>query len=430
MDRKDYQGAKAKIDRFYNSLPEDPTELQIIEKYEVDKINRRVVQAIEQEDRLYQQVKSTKSVSRAREYLNNYPYGKYRSEIKLLLADAIEDEEWQKAKDAKYTSAYYKYVDAYPNGKYTKEAMETIRGWDKAAYNKAIDDGSVTALNYYLDNYPRGEYRDEVRNKMNLKKETDLYEYAVKTNLITDYESYISRYPNGIYAERVNSIIENSYFAFGNNDFKAKEWYKAKEHYNKYLQKYPNGRYAGEANSQLKKIQRKLNQRSASYMMYTWDTESPIGIEFGGLNVNTLGTYLNIKLKPSIFTGFDVLYKIDDSGEHDSPWDVLIPTDSVREANIAASFGITIKIAYPLWIYAGAGLGYYPYYEEFAAYYTNSSGSKSFNEYEFLRNTDRTRFSFFPEGGVKLKVGNALVLKYGIMHNKALVHQLGLGIQI
>jgi hypothetical protein len=91
------------------------------------------------------------------------------------------------------------------------------------------------------------------------------------------------------------------------------------------------------------------------------------------------------------------------------------------------SGGVTFKIAYPLWGYAGGGVGYYHQLEEIDdfAFPGNTSGTTV-----WLRNTDETSFGFFPEGGLMLKVSNALVLKYGIMHRQELIHQFGFGFQL
>jgi len=337
----------------------------------------------------------------------------------------VEEISWEIALNKNSTMAYYIYLDKYPNGNYAPAATETIKYWDTDAYNKAVAGETQEALNAYLDNYPRGEYRSAIRSKLTERKEYDVYMYAKNNNYITDYESYINKYPNGKYASEVNSVIENSYYKFGNDANASKNFSTAKGYYDMYISKFPYGKYSYEVRRKIKKCQRKLNQRSASFLMYTYDYESPIGISIGNLNKNKAGYYLNLKMNPEIFTGFDVLWTIDNQGDSDSPWD-LDPTGEIKNANVSLSSGVTFKIAYPLWGYVGGGIGYFPQYDEVDEYDSNGD----LYETVWMKNTDETSFGFFPEGGLMLKVSNALVLKYGIMHRQELIHQFGFGFQL
>jgi outer membrane protein assembly factor BamD (BamD/ComL family) len=337
----------------------------------------------------------------------------------------IEEIAWQVAQNISSTEAYYTYLDKYPNGNYASTATETIKYWDTDAYNKAVAGETQEALNAYLNNYPRGEYRSAIRNKLTERKEYDVYMYAKTNNYITNYETYINKYPNGKYASEVNSVIENSYYKFGNDAYASKNFSTAKGYYDMYISKFPYGKYSYEVRRKIKKCQRKLNQRSASFLMYTYDYESPIGISIGNLNKNKAGYYLNLKMNPEIFTGFDVLWTIDNQGDSDSPWD-LDPTGEIKNANVSLSSGVTFKIAYPLWGYVGGGIGYFPQYDEVDEYDSNGD----LYETVWMKNTDETSFGFFPEGGLMLKVSNALVLKYGIMHRQELIHQFGFGFQL
>jgi len=379
----------------------------------------------DKEPEIYNDAIITGTVNSYQHYLTLYPNGKYILEIKKLLENQKDNNAWEKAKNKRSTSAYYVYLETFPNGNHATSAKETIKHWDKKAYEKATADGTQDALNYYLNNYPRGEYRRTVRNKLTQRKEYDVYMYAKKHNYIEDYETYIRKYPTGKYLLEVNRVIENSYYKFGNEAYALKNYIKAKKHYEAYISKFPNGTYSYEVRNKIIKCQRKLNQRSASFLMYTYDSQSSIGISIGDINKNRAGYYLNLKMNPKIFTGFNVLYKIDDTGSHDRPGDV-VRTGGVKYANISLSGGVTFKIVYPLWAYIGGGGGYFPVYEHANTYYSTGE----FWEEDWLKNTDQTKFGLFPEVGLKLKVSNALVIKYGIMYRKVIIHQFGVGFQL
>jgi len=93
---------------------------------------------------------------------------------------------------------------------------------------------------------------------------------------------------------------------------------------------------------------------------------------------------------------------------------------------MSLSGGLTFKIVYPLWAYIGGGVGLFPVYEHADTYY--SSGK--YWEEDWLKNTDKSAISVFPEIGLKLKISDILVLKYGIMYRNQLVHQFGFGYQL
>ncbi|MBR06495.1 MAG: hypothetical protein CMP48_02320 [Rickettsiales bacterium] len=188
---------------------------------------------------------------------------------------------------------------------------------------------------------------------------------------------------------------------------------------------------AGQNNVESSKAPKLSTQSSAGFVMYTYDSESPIGISFGRINKNRIGGYANIKFNPEIFTGFDVLYKIDDEGNHDGLYDFVSSTGEIRKANVSISGGITFKILYPMWMHIGLGVGYYPVYEEYDQYEFRSFDNKRIEgDTEFFKNTDKTKFDVFPETGLDLKISDVLVLKYGIMYRQAVIHQFGLGFQI
>lgn len=426
ISTKQWQKAEEKMNRFYDEYPENPSELDRVEKYEVDQFSIIIKEALYGEERAYRAIQNTKSVKLCQEYLAAYPSGKYRKEVQAILNAQTEEEAWNRAKNKGTTSAYYEYIDNYPSGNHVATAMQAIKRWDKAAYDKAISEGTQSALNYYLNNYPRGEYRNAIRNKLGERKEYDMYMYAKNNNYVENYENYIRSYPNGKYATEVNLIIENSYYKFGNDAFDSKKYSTAKSYYQTYLLKYPNGRYSSDVRSKISKCERRLNQSGAGYVLYTYDRESPLGISFGRLNSYGTGGYMNIKMNTGIFT--ESLYTIDNQGNSSTynpgGW-FLIPTGNVIHGNISLSSGITYKIIYPLWGYLGLGLGYNPRYDEIDEY--TSSGS--FYETYWMRNTDETSINLFFEGGANLKISKVLVLKYGIMYREGVIHQLGLGFQ-
>lgn len=79
---------------------------------------------------------------------------------------------------------------------------------------------------------------------------------------------------------------------------------------------------------------------------------------------------------------------------------------------------------YPLYGYLGGGAGYYPVYQQADTYFSNGD----FWEEDWLKNTDLTEWRFFPEAGLRLKLGNAFALKYGVMFQEDMIQQFGVGL--
>jgi len=367
---RQWQKAELKMNHFYAEYPENPSELSRVEKYEVDQYALTIKEALYGEQRTFLAIQNTKSIRVCEEYLTLYPHGKYVMEVKSIMLNQKEKQLWEKSELQNTISSYKKYLSVYPNGKYSDVANKAIKTVDLQAYQKAKNSGTPSAYTYYLNNYPYGKYKNEVRELLEIAKEKILYQKAKDNNYITYYEDYIAKYPNGKYATKVNKIIENSYYKFGNEAYTSKKYSKAKGYYETYLSKFPYGTYSLDVKSKIKICQRKLNQSSASFLMYTYDSNSPFGISIGDLNTNSTGYYFNFKLNAEIFTGLDVLYDIDNTGKHDRPGNV-IRTGEVEYANMSLSGGLTFKIVYPLWAYIGGGVGLFPVYEHADTYYSS-----------------------------------------------------------
>lgn len=418
---EDWRQAKVEISTYFGLNP-DP---ELVEYLEIADTERVVNERIGQEESLYKSAKANKSVSQYQQYLDTYPYGKYRNEVGSLLTSQSDEDAWGKATGASTTAAYWQYLDKYPNGAHSDEARNTLQLWDDEAFQKAKADGSQPMLNAYLSNYPKGTHRYEAQTLLNDRIEYDIYMTAKNGKYIENYEAYITKYPNGKYANEVNEVIANTYYKFGNDSYAVKSYYAAKTNYQIYLSKYPTGIYAEKARQQIVRCERKLKQTSAAFMSYSYEDASPIGLTFGYLSTDAPTVYFNFKLHPQVFTGFNVLYEIDDAGVTDSPWDIK-RNNIKKEAEVGASLGLLFKVAYPFWMYVGGGVSYNPVYEEVTEYTTSG------NVYEvvWMRNSDQTKFGFFPEGGIILKVGNALTLKAGgLLRYNEIVPQFGVGFQ-
>lgn len=355
--------------------------------------------------------------------INNTPAMVSLNGYKSAIADGdkyFKQEMYEQAKSSYEKALKFKSNDTYASTK-IREMIEEI-AWEKAKNAKYIED-----VEAYANSYPYGKYIDEAndiikRSYISISKKA--YQESNETQLVDFYNKYQKRFPRDTDIEKIKTLLLDFYFNSAESSYKLKYWSKAKDFYNKHLKLSPNSTEATYCQKQINKCTRKSNQSSADFWMYTYDTKSPLGISVGSMNKNGLGGYATLKMNGKIFTGFDVLWTIDDNGISDSPRDI-VPTGEKQDANISLSGGLTFKLVYPLWGYLGVGIGYYPRYEEVDEY--DSSG----NLYEtvWMRNTDKTKWGLFPEGGLRLKLGDAVVLKYGVTYYNGLTHQFGLGFQ-
>lgn len=350
INQKDWHEAKRRITRFYKEQPQQKSELDIVDAYEMGKLERRVDIAIEEEERTFSRFKARKDRKLGEEYLSEYPYGKYRNEVQTLLNKYEEEER--------------------------EERLRQYRAQEDAAINEARRTGSVQA-----------------------------------------YESYLAVYPTGRYVSEANKALAQGYVQLGNAAFSRKQWYEARTQYQKYLSKFPNGSETAYVNAQLAKVTRKINQSDMDFFGFSHDATHTFGITFGGLKTDDVGLYFDMKANAHFFTY--TLYTIDNSGDTDRPG-YVIRTGETRQGAIAGTLGLTIPITYPLWLYAGAGVGYYPFYQEVDAYF--SSGT--YWETEWMRNTDITSIGFVGEAGLMVKLGESVALRGGMIRTP-----LGFGYQ-
>ncbi|SFT34567.1 Outer membrane lipoprotein [Lishizhenia tianjinensis] len=430
---ENWQEAKNEIAVYYGLNPDQ----NLVEFQEIKKLELNVNQKVNSENSTYTALMRVENnlgssisshenlAAQYKNYLAQYPKALHKSEVENKLTKLNDKIAYLYAQQGNSTASYERYLSKYPYGIYAQEAKSKRGNLDQDAYQTAKNKATAQAYRDYLYQFPKGKYRTEVQSLLNNQLDEDAYKKASNSNSITDYESYARNFPNGKYITRVNHIIQNSYFKWANEAFDRKNYSTAKNYYQVLDSRYPYGKYAPEVKKQLQKCNRRLNQRGAEFLMYSYDSLSPIGLTYGQLNTNRLGYYWTFKMNANIFKGFDVLYEIDDSGNTDSSFDTK-RTFEYAPANICFSYGMTFKIVYPLWGTIGLGGGYFPTYEMVDKYYSDGD----FYESEWMKNTDRTSWNLFPEVGLNLKVGNSLMLKYGVLYKDNIIHQFGFGFQL
>ncbi|WGH74516.1 outer membrane protein assembly factor BamD [Tenacibaculum tangerinum] len=400
---QDWHRANTEIDTYYGLNPDQ----KLVEYQEIVTIDRQVDVKVKEDQDLYNTAKRNKSVTTMQSYLDSFPYGKYREEVRLLLSNQKDENAWDMAKNGFNTRAYEAYLAKYPNGIHANEAKQQIIRWDNVAYDKASSEGTQSALNYYLSNYPNGQYRRQIKNQLTIRKEEDAYA-ATKSGKLTDFENYIRNYPNGKYATQINKAIENYMFDKAESSFNNKYYSQAASNYQNYINRFPNGENIDKAKSRFKRATNKSKQRSSSYFGFTYESQGAFGITSGKLNKDKLGFYFNLRVTPQVF---DIEFT---EPENEIPEELVPENEKIGVASL--SLGFSYPISYPVWIYAGGGVNYQERFVE------------ENNETLFYKVTGEEQMAFYPEAGLKIRLGRSTTLIGGVVYVRdELLYKIGIG---
>lgn len=417
---KDYHKAKEEIKIYYN-LPNLNKEL--VEYQEITSIEAKVNSGIYEEKQLYQKLKRTSSVYDFEKYLNNYPYGIHRNEVRKLLSDQKDKNAWANAKSKSTTTSYYEYLDKYPNGIYASTAKSTIERWDREAFEKAKQSKSVTKYESYLRNYTRGKYRNEVERLLKEQKEEDSYNSAMNSSYSNGCENYLRAYPNGKYVSQVSNKLERIYYTEGNTKFNNKRYKDAKKSYEKYIAWFPNGTYSSNVKGKIRACSRKINYQESipkygiNSMSYFYDVQAPVGLGALWLNPKSIGGYIKANANVSNDIQFAVL-DLDDVASGNA---VLLSNGETKVGAFNISGGVTYPIIYPLFCYGGLGYSSVTTVQEADRF---SNFGVDLGRDWVVVNKER---KLSPEFGLSLVVGKVATLSYGVVFRDEMIHQIGIG---
>lgn len=213
---------------------------------------------IREENQLFEDAKNHKSVAAYQRYLESYPYGRFTHEVQELLKKQKEEDSWLEAQRSHTIQGYTSYVARNPNGTYVDKAREAIALLDFAAYEKSAAENTQESLNWYLNGFPDGQYRADVKEKLAVRIEYDLYYQARNSGKISDYIAYVESYPAGRYVAEANQEIEEGLYNSGNEAFSAKNYHRAKTFFDRYETRFSNGRYIHDVRKKMKKCNRKI----------------------------------------------------------------------------------------------------------------------------------------------------------------------------
>lgn len=270
------------------------------------------------------------------------------------------------------------------------------------AYSQAIASDKASDYQNFLSFYPGSERASDIRDRLATARDREAYQVFSTNKTSVNAASYLRSFPNGLHKKLVLAEYEDLLYAEGLEYERSKEFSSAKERFSSYKTNFPAGKHITEVDNKLgnlgsqierQEVLKKIDNRT--YGVFSYATNGTYAIELGRLpggGKPGLGGYLSGQANGP---GFQVSKPSETITAEE-----LASSDEYKIGVIGGSIGLNYYITYPLWIYAGVGISFQPYYHK--------EKDRSFTL------EGRKDLVFFPEFGVKSRVANAIVLKAGI----------------
>ncbi len=260
------------------------------------------------ERKFWEAVSKEKSAQGYREYLNQYPDGRYAAAATASLTATEERERqnqelalWSTIKSSKNPADFAAYLARYPEGLFVDLATVRLQQLKANVTEAAAIDAeilfwdqvkgstNIAEILVYIKKYPDGRFtttaRDRItkltvaeREKQNL--EVKMWSAVKDSRKIVDFQNFLQAFPGGLFAEIAAARMENLIRL----DAETRElafWNRIKdssspEGFNEYLNQYPSGQYADHArrlSAQLSSL--KTEQAEVALWVAVKDSKNP-----------------------------------------------------------------------------------------------------------------------------------------------------------
>lgn len=324
--------------------------------------------------------------------------------------------------------AYYTYTNAMRDG--------------SAALNGGQYQQAIAQFNTAL----RVRTNDRDASRMKAEAEDELaWLNASNTHSIASYDAYLSGNTNKKYASEARNLIRDGLIFHGLSGAESNNVQQAETNLNRFLSEYPGDSQAGEARSSLCSMYTRLGDQNAglktvgaqstavsfytkaegvcgdrgglgmkksrasrkmtnwsrpsqAFMAYIYDDISTYGLSIGNLHTRGAGFYITARTNDAMLNSSNP-YTIDDDRTLDGALSGYTYRDAGgrRTMNAEGLLGFTYELAYPLWMYAGAGVAYNAEQWEIDEFLRGE-----FYETQWIRNTDQTKYEPVFEAGAIL----------------------------
>lgn len=321
-------------------------------------------------------------------------------------------------------------------------------------YNSAMDAGRRSLGSNQYGNAIT-QFRSALQAKPNDTEATRLLRQAEdeqawanarQTNTIASYEAYVSGNTSRQYRDQAERIIRNSLLVHGTTHVSQNNLSGAEQNLLKLVRQYPQSSEAAEGRIQLCTLYTNLGDAQASirtavaqsnairhyqnalqmcqnttnldskitaaerrrvnwsrpdlgFVSFTHDELTTYGLSIGSANNRKIGMYITGSLNEALFEE-TASYTIDDNLMLDGAGSgTYYLTGEEKTGVVDGILGLTVKLAYPLWFYAGGGIRYNLVMWEIDEYRGNQRVDT-----EWVKNTDQTGIEPVFDAGVMLNI--------------------------
>ncbi|EMR02381.1 tetratricopeptide repeat protein [Cesiribacter andamanensis] len=301
---------------------------------------------------------------------------------------------------------------------------------DELAWETATKAHSVEAYETYLNGRTQRTHAPEAHQFIR-QGLMHWGEEAAKKGNVADMEAhllkYLSRYPAGQDVAKAKSLLCETYLRLARAAAEQKTSYgqqQAIELFNKASQQCAEPAPIQKEISTAKRKEKRFGRPDRFYMAYLHDSLSPIGFSMGTINNRSLGFYFSVRGNEDLFTETDY-FTVDDQGRVEgNVYEDIRYSGTKKLGNLSGTIGLTKKITYPLWVYAGAGL-----YHSRELWEMDSYDDRGyFVRTSYAKNTDHLEYQALYESGLILDL-SGLHLRAGFttLDFKEMRYSLGVG---
>jgi len=340
----------------------------------------------------------------------------------------------EKFKQQSYQTAINKFDEAMTfYAKDAKAASYKRKAQEELAWQAADKINTVESYKSYLAKYPLGKYKsnaDDILQRTYLRFARDYVKEKKFSEAVNYYQIYQTSYTNGPQINTVNKELCELYFA------EAKKNEKVKQPYNMRLalEQYGLAKKCGinrVSSAHLKSLKRKevrYGRDNRVFITYAYDSLCKYGVSWGTINNKAVGVYVTARANSEAFTSGGSNGTVDNKGvvtggqftNWGNDWRFK---NEIKTGTAEVLIGLTKKITYPLWVYAGAGVSYnnqfwqMEIYDNLGDYYDtdwvkNSEAGKLKPVFEAGMIVDLKGFNM--RGGVKTQTLKEMTLTLGI----------------
>jgi hypothetical protein len=278
-----------------------------------------------------------------------------------------------------------------------KEAEEKRKLDELTAWNQVKDSFSTRVIENYIDENQNSAYIDkahQILKRNYLLSSEELVKKNDVINLEFSFDKFRKRYPDDYEnIDKLKPLLSDLYFNTATNLYKRKSWADSKKYFKKYSELNPqdlNNKYIVR---KIARCERKEKQVGGVFTMFSFSTvnqdDIQYGLNIGGMSVKKSNFYMNINVNNDLFSELE--------GNTSS---LMLDSDKPLSPKISIAMGGTRKILYPIWMYAGMGVG------------VNSV---------YIDDVKSSKWGLYPECGLLLRLG-IFSFKYGVSYQDDIIY--------